>query len=119
MNFNVRLIASACFALCAVSSQAQTAVNTAACKVKPTTAAEAEALVVNCTPGAYLFIGGASTQSGNLLTVLNATLFDTSLMTPIQIVDNVTASKSSVLAYLGKTKAITNGYAAGTLLYVV
>jgi hypothetical protein len=119
MNFNVRLIASACFALCAVSSQAQTTVNSNACKVKPTTAAEAEALVVNCSPAGVLFIGGASTQSSNLLTVLNSTVFDTTLMTPIEIVDNVTSSKANVKAFLGKTKTITNGFAPGSLLYVI
>ena len=118
MNFNVRLIAGACVALCAVASQAQS-INTAACTVNPTTAAQAEALVVNCAPAGMLFIGGASTQSSNLLTVLNTTLFDTSAMTPIEIVDNVTASKKNVKAYLGKTKAIVGGYKAGTLLYVV
>jgi hypothetical protein len=119
MNFNVRLIASACFALCAVSSQAQTTVNSNACKVNPKTAAEAEALVVNCSPGGVLFIGGASTQKSNLITVLNDRVFDTTAMTPIEIVDNITASKSNVKAYLGKTKAINGGFAAGTLLYVI
>ena len=122
MNFNFRLIAGACVALCATASQAAVnplAVNAAACAVKPSTAAEAEALVVNCAPAATLFIGGASTQSSNLLTVLNATVFDTALMTPIEIKDNVTATKANVKAFLGKTKAITGGYPAGSLIYVV
>ncbi len=119
MNFNFRLIAGACVALCATASQAAGNLNTAACAVNPTTADQAEALVANCAPVATLFIGGASTQSSNLLTVLNATVFDTAAMTPIEIKDNVTSTKANVKAYLGKTKAITGGYPAGSLIYVV
>ncbi len=122
MNFNFRLIAGACVALCATASQAAVnplAVNAAACAVNPTTPEQAEALVVNCAPVATLFIGGASTQSSNLGTVLNATVFDTAAMTPIEIVDNATPTKANVKAFLGKTKAITGGYPAGSLLYVV
>lgn len=118
MNFNTRLIAGACIALCASASQAQK-VDTTKCTSVPNTADLAEAMVANCAPVATVFIGGASTQSSNLLTVLNATVFDTNLMAPIEIVDNVTPTKAGVKAYLGKTKAITGGYPAGSLLYVV
>jgi hypothetical protein len=122
MNLQLRLISAAAIAMCSMASHAATnpnAIVTAACAVKPTNAIEAEALVANCAPVATLFIGGASTQSSNTLTVMNAALFDTVAMTPIEIVDNASPTKANIKAFLGKSKAITGGYPAGSLIYVV
>lgn len=117
MNLKLRLISAAAIATCSMASQAQLV--TSACSAAITDAAAAEALVANCTPVATLFIGGASTQSANTLTVLNAKLFDTALMAPIEITDNASPTKANIKAYIGKTKAITGGYPAGSLIYVV
>jgi len=123
MNLNLRLISAAAIAVCSMASHAATApnpnaVDTTKCAVKPATGAEAEALVANCAPVATLFIGGASTQKDNLLTVLKATLFDATALEPIEIVDEGSLTKASVKSFLGKTKAVTNGYPAGSLVLV-
>jgi hypothetical protein len=117
MNLKLRLISAAAIATCSMASQAQLV--TSACSAAITDAAAAEALVANCAPVATVFIGGASTQSSNTLTVLNASLFNTALMTPIEIVDNASPTKANIKAYIGRTKAITNGYPAGSLIYAV
>ena len=119
MNLKLRLISAAAIAMCSMASHAAGNLVTAACTAPIADAAAAEALVANCAPVATLFVGGASTQQGNLLTVLNATLFDTAAMTPILIQDNASPTKAGVKAYLGKTKSVTNGYPAGSLIYVV
>jgi hypothetical protein len=119
MNLKLRLISAAAIAMCSMASHAAGNLVTAACTAPIANAAAAEALVANCAPVATLFVGGASTQQGNLLTVLNATLFDTAAMTPILIQDNASPTKTGVKAYLGKTKSVTNGYPAGSLIYVV
>jgi len=130
MNLNLRLISAAAIAVCSMASHAATApnpnaVDTTKCAVKPATGAEAEALVANCAPVATLFIGGASTQKDNLLTVLKASLFDATALEPIEIVDegsltNKSASPvgANTKSFLGKTKAVTNGYPAGSLVLV-
>ena len=116
MKFTNHVIAGACLAACSVSSFAATAV----CPTTLTTPADgaaAEVIVKNCAPAATLFIGGASTQSSNLLLIANAQLFD-SAFTPIQIQDNVTTSKANVKAFVGKAKAGIGGL-GGKLIYVV
>ena len=117
MNLKLRLISAAAIAMCSMASQAQLV--TSACSAAITDVAAAEALVANCVPVATLFIGGASTQSSNTLTVLNAKLFDTALMAPIEIIDNASPTRANIKAYIGKIKAITGGYPAGSLMYVV
>ena len=124
MNLNLRLISAAAIAVCSMASHAATAPNpnaidTTKCAVKPATGAEAEALVANCAPVATLFIGGASTQKDNLLAVLKATLFDATALEPIEIVDEGSLTKAGVKSFLGKTKAVTNGYPAGSLVHVI
>lgn len=116
MTFTKHIVAGACLAACSAGAFAATA----ACPttiVSPTSGAEAEVIVNNCKPATTLFIGGASTQSSNLLTIANAQLFDTTF-TPIEIKDNVTASKANVKAFLGKAKAGL-GSLGGKLIYVV
>lgn len=118
MKLKFNLIAGACLAICSASSFAAAADTTVcATPVSAADAAAAEKLVNNCKPAATVFVGGASTQSGNLLTVANAQLFDPTF-TPIQIQDNATASKANVKAYLGKAKAGL-GTLGGKLIYVV
>ncbi len=116
MNLKLRLISAAAIATCSMASHAA-AVDSTKCTVGATpTAQQALDLVVNCAPAATVFIGGASTQQANLLTVANATLFDVTAMTPIEITTTIPGVKS----FLGKTRAVaSSGYAAGTLVYVI
>jgi len=123
MNLNLRLISAAAIAVCSMASHAATApnpnaVNTAKC-VKPTDPATAEDFVAHCAPAATIFIGGASTMKSNVLDVLKVALFDTTAMTPIEIVDEGSLKKANVKAYYGLSKTITNGYPAGSRILVV
>lgn len=118
MKLQHSLIAGACLAVCSLSSFAAGNLNAAACTNAVTDAAGAEALVANCAPAATLFIGGASTMKDVTIGILNNQVFDTAAMTPINIVDNATTSKTNVKAYVGKAKAGV-GSLGGKLVYVV
>jgi len=127
MKLKHNLIAGAALAVCSLSTFAAGNLNAAACTAAITTPEAALALVANCAPAQTLFIGGASTMSANTLAVLNSELFDTAAMTPIEIANAgamVPSATGPVLngnikAFVGKSKAITGGIAAGTLVYVV
>jgi len=133
MKLKTSLIAGAALAVCSISSFAATSAGpnlslcTAAALATPvTSAAAAEAIVQNCAPAATLFIGGASTMSGNLPLVLPTAVFDTTKMTPIVITDkgsltgspSVANASGNVNGYLGVAQSTVKGV-GGQLVFVV
>ncbi|MBV8503822.1 MAG: hypothetical protein JO006_19135 [Paucibacter sp.] len=85
MKLKTSLIAGAALAVCSISSYAAGGLNTAACTAAIVDGTTAAALVNNCEPAATLFVGGASTMSGSIATILNTAIFDTTKMTPIVV----------------------------------
>jgi len=123
MKFRTHLIAGACLAACSAGAFASTSACPASL-TSPADGAAAELIVKNCNPAATLFIGGASTQSSNLLTVANSQIF-ANTFTPIEIRPgaSVTTAVPSLnttgfKAYVGIAKAGL-GTLGGKLIYVL
>ncbi len=115
MNFKTHLIAGACLAACSASSFAATVAKASCPAAAPTTSAAAVAYVNNCKPAYTVFVGGASTQSGNFATIVKSTgLLDTTKMTPIVIND-----KGSVSGLAGNVKALLGQTSAGQIALFV
>lgn len=124
MKLKTNLIAGAALAVCSISSFAASGLNSAACSAAIVDGTTAAALVNNCAPAATLFVGGASTMSGNIAAILNSTIFDTTKMTPIAVSEPSPAVtpaglNGNVKYFIGKSKVAFGNVAAGSLIFAI